>query len=71
MSEDKAKLLRSLSIDRTAPEAPQPGRRRWPVLIAIAGAAVAAVIAFALFAPELRLVGRGECGGGKRTDERR
>jgi len=60
MTEEKAKLLRSLSIDRTAPEAPRPGRRRWPVLIAIAGLALAVVIALALFVPQLGLVGRAE-----------
>ena len=60
MSEDKAKLLRSLSIDRTAPKAPRPSRRRWPVLIAVAGVAIAIVIALALFVPELGLVGRAD-----------
>jgi RND family efflux transporter MFP subunit len=60
MTEDKARLLRSLSIDRTAPEAPRPSRRRWPVLIAIAGGAVAAVIALPLFFPELRPAGRAD-----------
>ena len=55
MTEDKAKLLRSLSIDRTAPEA-APSRRRWPVLVMVAGAAVAAIVGFAL--SELRLAGR-------------
>jgi len=60
MTEDKAKLLRSLSIDRTAPEAPRPGRRRWPVLITIAGTALAAFIALALFVPQLGLMGRAE-----------
>jgi HlyD family secretion protein len=58
MTGDKAKLLRSLSIDRTAPQAPRPSRRRWPVLIAIAGMALAVAIALALFVPELRLMGR-------------
>jgi RND family efflux transporter MFP subunit len=58
MTGDKAKLLRSLSIDRTAPQAPRPSRRRWPVLIAIAGMALVVVIALALFVPELRLMGR-------------
>ena len=41
MTEDKARLLRSLSIDRTTPEA-APSRRRWPVLVVIAGVVVAA-----------------------------
>jgi HlyD family secretion protein len=59
MTEDKAKLLRSLSIDRKAPQAPRP-RRRWPVVIVIAGVAVAAVIALALFVPELRFAGRAD-----------
>lgn len=60
MTEDKAKLLRSLSIDRTASEAARPSRRRWPVLVAIAGVAVAAVVGLVLFVPELRLAGRAD-----------
>ena len=60
MTEDKAKLLRSLTIDRTAGDAPRPSGRRWPLLIAAVGAAVAAVFALALFVPELRLAGRTE-----------
>src|SRR5688572_21692678 len=58
MTEDKAALLRSLTIDRTA--APRSSGRRWPVLITAAGAAIAAVVALALFVPELRLAGRTE-----------
>jgi HlyD family secretion protein len=55
MSEDKAKLLRSLSIDRTVPEAAPPSRRRWPVLVAIVAVLVAAgAVAYALLLPELR-----------------
>src|SRR3954454_8635787 len=60
MTEDPAKLLRSLSIDRTVPDAPPRSRRRWPVLIAIAGGGFAIVIALALFVPELRRVGRAD-----------
>jgi HlyD family secretion protein len=58
MTEDKAALLRSLTIDRTA--APRSSGRRWPMLLAAAGAAVAAVVALALFVPELRIAGRSE-----------
>ena len=58
MIEDKAALLRSLTIDRTA--VPRSPGRRWPVLITAAGAAIAAVVALALFVPELRLAGRSE-----------
>ena len=58
MTEDKAALLRSLTIDRTA--APRRSARRWPMLVAAAGAAVVAVVALLLFVPELRLAGRSE-----------
>lgn len=55
MSEDKAKLLRSLSIDRTVPDAAPPSRRRWPVVVTIAAVVVAAAaVGYALLAPELR-----------------
>jgi HlyD family secretion protein len=55
MSEDKAKLLRSLSIDRTVPDAAPPSRRRWPVPVAVVAVVVAAAaVGYALFLPELR-----------------
>jgi RND family efflux transporter MFP subunit len=49
MSDDKAKLLRSLSIDRSVKEtAPSPGRRRWlPIAV---GVAACVGVAFATFA---------------------
>lgn len=55
MSEEKAKLLRSLTIDRSAPEPEQPGGgRRW--LPIAAGVVVGcAIVAFAAYA----LTGRG------------
>jgi len=49
MSDDKAKLLRSLSIDRSVKEtAPSAGRRRWLPLAAAVAACV--VVTFAAFA---------------------
>jgi len=48
MTDDKAKLLRSLTIDRSAPSEPRPaGRRR---LLAAAGALACAVVVFAALA---------------------
>jgi HlyD family secretion protein len=49
MSDDKAKLLRSLSIDRSVKDSvPSPGRRRWlPIAV---GAAACVGVAFAAFA---------------------
>lgn len=53
MTEEKAKLLRSLAIDRSASEAAPP-RARW-LLPAIAGAVVVAALVAAFFVvPELR-----------------
>lgn len=46
MTEDKSKLLRSLTIDRSASKAERPGRRWLPISAAI----VACVVAFAAFA---------------------
>src|SRR5262245_47865845 len=43
MAADKAKLLRSLTIDRSETEQPQAERRRWPVLLG-AGAVLGAVV---------------------------
>jgi HlyD family secretion protein len=50
MSDDKAKLLRSLTIDRSAPEAARPtGGRRWMTAAAVVAAcALAAFAAYAL-----------------------
>src|SRR5947207_3238300 len=45
MTDDKSKLLRSLTIDRSASKAERSGRRWWPVSAAI----VACVVAFAAF----------------------
>jgi RND family efflux transporter MFP subunit len=56
MTEDKAALLRSLTIDRT--DAPRSSGRRWLALIVAMGAAIAGVVALAVFVPELRLAGR-------------
>src|SRR5262245_32846479 len=56
MADDKAKLLRSLAIDRGESAEPTARRRRWPVLAAAGGAVVVAlVVAAVLFGPELRL----------------
>src|SRR5262249_61087508 len=55
MAEDKAKLLRSLTIDRgpSAVPAPAPRRRRWPALVA-GLAVIAAVAAVGFFVPGIR-----------------
>src|SRR6185369_4369423 len=45
MTEDKSKLLRSLTIDRSASKAERPGSRWLPISAAI----VACVVAFAAF----------------------
>jgi RND family efflux transporter MFP subunit len=58
MTEDKAALLRSLTIDRTAAAAPRSSGRRWLALIVAAAVAIAGVVALALFVPDLRLAGR-------------
>src|SRR5215204_1679210 len=60
MAEDKAKLLRSLAIDRGRDAAPPPARRRWPVLVASAGIVVVALLLAALLVPELRVAGKNE-----------
>ena len=57
MAEDKAKLLRSLAIDRRQEAAAPPARRRWPLLAAAAGVVAAAVVLIALWPPDLRLGG--------------
>jgi RND family efflux transporter MFP subunit len=48
MSEDKAKLLRSLSIDRSASEAARPSSRRWIAVVVVLGCALAGAGAYAL-----------------------
>lgn len=50
MSDDKAKLLRSLTIDRSAgaPERRPTGRRRWIAAAVLVGCALAAFAAYAL-----------------------
>jgi RND family efflux transporter MFP subunit len=55
MAQDKAKLLRSLAIDRTAPDVPRSGRRRWLTFTATAATAVVVLILLALFVPGLRI----------------
>src|SRR5918995_574113 len=59
MAEDKARLLRSLTIDRSA-GAPPPARRRWPTLAVTAAVALAAVVGAAVFGPDLWVGGRSE-----------
>jgi RND family efflux transporter MFP subunit len=59
MAEDKARVLRSLTIDRSEGAA-QPPPRRWPARLAVAAVAIAAVAAAAVFAPELWGRWRGE-----------
>jgi RND family efflux transporter MFP subunit len=58
MAEDKAKLLRSLAIDRGRDAAPPPRRRRWPVLVASAGVVAAGLVLAAVLVPELRGAGQ-------------
>ena len=48
MSEDKAKLLRSLSIDRSGSEAARPSSRRWMFVVLVLGCALGAAGAYAL-----------------------
>src|SRR5258708_8455543 len=54
-SSDKAKLLRSLAIDRGASEAPRAGLRRFSVLVALGGGAAAVVIIAAVLLPQWRV----------------
>src|SRR5262249_30755003 len=56
MAEDKAKLLRSLTIDRgpSAVAAPAPRRRRWPALVAGLAVVVGAVAVVGFFVPGMR-----------------
>ena len=50
MSEEKAKLLRSLTIDRSAPEPERPSGRRWWSVAAgvVVGCAIVAFAAYVL-----------------------
>src|SRR5262245_4234256 len=58
MTDDKAKLLRSLRIDRGAPKEPRPASRRRLLLIAT-GALACVVVAFAALAvADLRIADR-------------
>ena len=52
-ADDKAKLLRSLAIDRKAGDAPRVALRRRPVLIAVGGVAAAALVIAAIVAMQL------------------
>jgi HlyD family secretion protein len=58
MADDKARLLRSLTIDRS--EGATPPRRRWPTRAATAAVALAAVVGAAVFGPDLWVSGRSE-----------
>jgi HlyD family secretion protein len=60
MAEDKAKLLRSLAIDRTAAQAPRPARRLWPVLIAAAVFITGSVAGLTFYWPEFRSFARSD-----------
>jgi HlyD family secretion protein len=55
MGDDKAKLLRSLTIDRRESEAAPGARRRWPALIAAAAIVGTIFVVAAVFVPELRV----------------
>src|SRR5262245_1912154 len=55
MADDKAKLLRSLEIDRSSGEtAGAAGRRRWPALAAGSALVLAAMAAVAFYVPGFR-----------------
>jgi RND family efflux transporter MFP subunit len=57
MADDKAKLLRSLAIDRSDSAAAAPARRRrWPARVAGGAFALAALVAVAFYAPDLRRI---------------
>src|SRR5215468_2601426 len=55
MAADKAKLLRSLTIDRSETEQPQAARRRWPVLLAVGAVACALIMVAAIWLPDFRI----------------
>src|SRR5215472_10681209 len=57
MADDRAELLRSLTIDRSDGEA-RPARRRWPARIAGVAILIAATTTVALLALGLRINGR-------------
>jgi RND family efflux transporter MFP subunit len=50
ISSDKATLLRSLAIDRSASDVPRAERRRWPALMFVAGSAAAILVIVATYA---------------------
>ena len=54
-SDDKARLLRSLAIARSARDAPHAGPRRFPVLMALGGGAAAILITAAILLPQLHV----------------
>jgi RND family efflux transporter MFP subunit len=75
MAEDKAKLLRSLAIDRgpdgpgrdnpgrdtaVRKATPRPARRRWPAILGALGGVAVALLLVAVLLPELRIIGRNE-----------
>src|SRR5579859_7752401 len=53
MAEDKAKLLRSLAIDRSANVAPA-APRRWLIPVVLGGAVVAGLLVAAILVPQFR-----------------
>jgi RND family efflux transporter MFP subunit len=55
MADDKAKLLRSLRIDRHQDDVAPAGRSRWPMRLAAFGVVAAALVLVAVFAPDLRV----------------
>jgi len=54
-SEDKTRLLRSLAIDRRVSNAPLARPRRFPVLVALGGAAAAILMIAAILLPQLHI----------------
>src|SRR5262245_14369287 len=55
MAADKAKLLRSLTIDRTESEPAKAAARRWPALLAAGVLACAVIAVAAVWLPEFRV----------------